>query len=584
MTTTEPMPKAIRAKISQKGLKKVGLLFNQTTQTLLHELLQNCRRAKADFVSVTVEKSGEKTRITISDNGEGITNPQMLLELWDSGWDETTQGLESPAGLGFFSLCHLPDPVTVRSQDWEVEINQASFHGEEDAEIKKIRRRRGTEIIFHLGEKDHKVLEDFAHCLRYYPVKTEVNHKPVQQEDFLSGAEHIYECSEGSSRIGVFEPNHSNYYAPNVNFHGLTLKVRDAEFGLSGYQIKVDVKDNKILDLVLPARNAVVSNQKLEDLATATRRAIYEFLCAGKKPHRLSFASYQEARALGYDLHEAEAKLQVAQPRALQSNDSDWDGPLSKNYQNLEDLHPVGPESLLFMGEEAELACLHIATAPAGEPKGQGKEIPLMFRASENQKGYSWYPQNQLSNVRQILHIGTGKKGRKVTLALEGNMPKSIGVLGKKATYPTKIEVVYEIKCKGKTKKHSLESPMAFVESYDGGYATGDSWTPLRHTEVSEKVVDNALLHTLFFNPSDDPESNSYDSQNDDFDAEADENIILAFRGDKEARDHGLSTALNEWSVVSAIQNMGLKSLTLEIKDGIIVVTKTVKERKTKSK
>ena len=109
----------ITAKVSPRLLLNSQLLFNQSNKNFLEEIFQNSRRANATEIKIETLPLPKKTRIRIEDDGCGIENPENLVHLGNTGWDQTTQGLEAPAGMGFFSLCHLHQGVTVHSKNWK---------------------------------------------------------------------------------------------------------------------------------------------------------------------------------------------------------------------------------------------------------------------------------------------------------------------------------------------------------------------------------------------------------------------------------------------------------------------------------
>ena len=107
--TTEYAP--IRARVSEDTLNKVSRFFNATLSDILYELLQNARRAKATEIRIDTDFSGTDWRyptISITDNGRGIKDPQVLLSLGESDWSSHLEQSEDPAGMGIFSLSNRP--------------------------------------------------------------------------------------------------------------------------------------------------------------------------------------------------------------------------------------------------------------------------------------------------------------------------------------------------------------------------------------------------------------------------------------------------------------------------------------------
>jgi hypothetical protein len=98
----------VQAKTSQRLLAKADRLFTGTLEGRIIELLQNARRADATRVEITNSPNG---LVTIQDNGHGIRDFSILLDLGSSDWDPTIEEAEDPAGVGIFSLA--PRDVTI---------------------------------------------------------------------------------------------------------------------------------------------------------------------------------------------------------------------------------------------------------------------------------------------------------------------------------------------------------------------------------------------------------------------------------------------------------------------------------------
>lgn len=553
------MTKTISAQVSRKLLKKAHLLFNQSTPTLLAETLQNCRRAKSSLVEITVAPSGDGSRVTIADNGEGICDPAALLDLGKSGWDDTTEGLESPAGMGFFSLCHLPEGVEVRSKGWRVHIDPLTFRGEASCEVLPTAQIAGTTLSFFLPEAPNNVAGHFESSLKFYPVRATLNGKELPREDFLAKADYIHRFPGG--RIGVFAENNRPWgwcWDPKpVNFHGLVLR---ADRNMTGterwpYAFLVDIENNAALDLVLPSRDKIVENRKLEDLRAACREASYRYILASRRPHKLGYAHYKEARAMGLELPEAEAALHLATPTNLCESNNGWTGPTPANYEALggKTSHPACPDSILSTLSQAELAALHIC----------GADIPILLEADEAMAGYSWYPKRKTLGLTQKITTGRGATRR---IPAEGNAHQPIGAKNEAKNQHARditLELkIQELPCKTKTLEFpafiAIDTELTGEEGIDGG------WLPKRGKEASEKI-DNSLLQTLFFNPCEDGDCDSYDTQLDRFNDYANTKLVAVFSGAQSAANYAAEQALNRWEVKCALAALKQKSITLKL-------------------
>jgi len=101
--------KTIKAKVNERLLEKADRLFTGTLSGRIVEVLQNARRAGAMQVEI-INKNGW---VTVHDNGKGIEDFSMLLDMGGSDWNERTEQSEDPAGVGLF--CLAPRLVVVRS-------------------------------------------------------------------------------------------------------------------------------------------------------------------------------------------------------------------------------------------------------------------------------------------------------------------------------------------------------------------------------------------------------------------------------------------------------------------------------------
>jgi hypothetical protein len=158
----------VRAAISPSILSKADRLFRNDDAGVFIELLQNARRAGATLVDVLIEAlSGSETasRITFQDNGRGMEDFQKLLTLGDSDWSTEVRETEDPAGMGFFSLCHLE--VDVWSGNQRTLLSTEVILGGAEAEVLPTEEPvPGTRIVFTRGSKmEHLVSVIFARII-----------------------------------------------------------------------------------------------------------------------------------------------------------------------------------------------------------------------------------------------------------------------------------------------------------------------------------------------------------------------------------------------------------------------------------
>ena len=308
----------IRGALGEKVLRKSPELFNQSLPTVLAEVLQNARRAGA--TRVEIEHFGEQGQATlvVRDDGHGIADMGKLVTFGASAWDERTDLVENAAGMGVFSLASRG--VTVRSLGRRVTLSRAVFCGEADAAVlPDPGMDAGTELTFPVTEAGVAWLVEQA-C-RFYPLPVTLNGKPVEQRDFLAGAEHVVEWQ--GLRLGVFpEPGpqvldlfdrHRGWSSRlYLNFHGHVVEcgtaVALAEVGGPTRSVFVDVMSAPDLRLVLPARNEPIDNDFLRAMRALAERTLLEAVARQPK-HSLAFADAKRAERLGITLPPVEITL-----------------------------------------------------------------------------------------------------------------------------------------------------------------------------------------------------------------------------------------------------------------------------------
>lgn len=118
----------ISIQVNEKNLiKNIGQTFSGSS-TVISELMQNARRAKATEVRFYTEAESED--LVVIDNGEGVKDFSKLLHVADSGWDEATKKEDKPFGMGFLSCLFAAEIVIVESNgqrtiiDTQKAINQ----------------------------------------------------------------------------------------------------------------------------------------------------------------------------------------------------------------------------------------------------------------------------------------------------------------------------------------------------------------------------------------------------------------------------------------------------------------------------
>ena len=131
----------IRLQTNQNRL--IATLRHAFTQaSMLGELLQNARRAKARHIHITAEDD----TLTVSDDGEGIADLQTLICIAASGWDEELKARENPFGIGVLSTLYFARSLRVHSLGKVFRAATAAVINGEEIEVISAPARVGTEI------------------------------------------------------------------------------------------------------------------------------------------------------------------------------------------------------------------------------------------------------------------------------------------------------------------------------------------------------------------------------------------------------------------------------------------------------
>ena len=114
----------ISVKFDRASLLKTMRFAFARRDTVVAELIQNSRRAGATRIDIDYDR--EKAQLRISDDGCGLGDFAKLIHFSVSGWDQETQSIEQPFGIGFLSAIYAGTAVTVESRGKRVEIESSA--------------------------------------------------------------------------------------------------------------------------------------------------------------------------------------------------------------------------------------------------------------------------------------------------------------------------------------------------------------------------------------------------------------------------------------------------------------------------
>jgi hypothetical protein len=321
----------IHAKVNARLLGKAQRLFTGTLEGRITEVLQNARRAGATRVCIT---NVDQTLVTVRDDGHGIDDFAVLLDMGGSGWDHDCESAEDPAGVGLF--CLAPRELTVRSNGQSATIVSAGWRGEAVemhkigplepcatgvAAIPPIPRGMGTELHFadetwtaeEVGPEavfsGMDVIVDGKRCPREAFVSDDAIHHPalgcriqIVRREVLSQWHRQHLHLHGGHAQDVL-----------VNFHGqiVGLQYQPLDGSHEDLTFLVDLTGEPTgIRLMLPARTQLVENEALRQLKAMLEREAYLYV-QRQGHHRLFYKDYLRARELGIELPEAQPVYRV---------------------------------------------------------------------------------------------------------------------------------------------------------------------------------------------------------------------------------------------------------------------------------
>ena len=319
---------------------------------------------------------------------------------------------------------------------------------------------------------------------------------------FLDGAVHT-EAWRGLA-FGVFRSRHGGYNDPDLNFFGLTLTVGlptvETVHGAT-WTVLADVHDCPDLELVLPARKEAVETPFLAEMREAARLAIYRAMAADPAP-RPAFEDWTRAREAGIDMAPPPALLRPWRP--CLADVDDW--------RDLPKLAEADHDALVMQcdPEPSEAQALWRAAE-------QGGIAPRLFEADRRLEGYGWY--DGLARATAVF-VMAAADGEWMDID-DYPMPKRAHPgAARLPSRPAAIRIELTVRpAVGPSATLDLPAEVAFA---------GGAWCGL-HDALPLVTVDSALqpqelaelLRAGFFSPSDESDSDSWETQRDRFDEEA---------------------------------------------------------------
>ena len=391
----------------------------------------------------------------------------------------------------------------------------------------------GTVISFIAHETLPTIEGALAGAARHCPLPVTFNGETLERKAFLDGAVHA-ETWRGLA-FGVFRDRLSGFNTSDLNFHGLTLAVRlpSVEAVEGGtFSVRADIHSCPELELVLPARKEAVQTPFLDELRKAARLAIYRAMAAAVPAPRIARKDHARAADAGIALPEPPAELRRWKPGTADFDD----------WRDVPPFAPVGTDSLV-MAVDPETPDAQAFWRAAERAGIAGR----LFEGDTRFEGYAWY--DSLPRVRDLRIDIAGAGVTHPLNALrapdrDSSDPATVPDLpGHVLDRPDAIHMhVHILRGNGPPETMTVPADIAFVGE-DGAWiadarplVTGDSHlTPVQLKQ---------LLHASYFSPSDDADSDSYDTQSARFDEDAMHMALKLLATEDEARKHTIAEAV----------------------------------------
>lgn len=251
-------------------LNQLRLLRNSTFKdklTFLDELIQNAQRAKAKRVSITYASYEDK--MVIENDGQILTDPQVLFSMSESGWDEDVKENEKPFGVGFFSVITVSDYVEIFSGKLHIIFNVANMLETNNTDIiveELDDRYEGFKLVLHnfnIEDTYYSDIKDRISMLGKYIHELDIYfNNEVQEKKKLTegdGSPFLLSIDEGElfkGWIGV--QNGWSFEGVNIFYRGRLVTTLSNFHYLKG---DLHITD-KALTLKQPDRKDIINDEK----------------------------------------------------------------------------------------------------------------------------------------------------------------------------------------------------------------------------------------------------------------------------------------------------------------------------------
>lgn len=519
------LPAHIHASIDPSAVKRITRLSNASLALMLSELLQNCRRADATRVHITVAANPSTVadasyHITITDDGCGISDPACLLTFGANAWSDELVHREDAAGFGFGCLARSGCRITSRPKlppdtepyGWQMDLAPDHFLGNQPAAVAPTDdgpAPHGTSITFPCADMLDPIIHAIFAAALHYPLPVHLSvpedltaidiPSPLRQQSYLKDAIHT-ETWKGIS-FGVYRIRSDAHHPHDANFLGHTVRI-----GLPlihsidhrTWHVRADIHACTDLELVLPHRNEPVQSPFLADLRTEARLAIYRAMAKEFNPQP-TYRDWKAARDAGIDILEP--------PRTLRP----WTANIADHYNRYVDRKTRDVPATGIIVNMADAA--PFLEQPFANAYASASNPPLLFEPNPSLAGFPWY---DAIPVAQAIAVTVAQGARTVPLDdLAGTYrrydPTPPSLVD---TAPSHLVDDIAFHLKNLADNATLLTIPGDVAFLDGGSLDPQDVRPII-TRTSAITPDDLadLIHAAYYEPSEDSVADSPDTQ-----------------------------------------------------------------------
>lgn len=144
-------------------------------------------------------------RLTVTDDGCGIADLQVLLTVAESGWDAETVAQEHPFGLGFLSAVYAAERLTVESRGRSLSFATADLLAFRALEVFAGDTTGGTRLVLEGLQIPH-LEAALRHRARGFAIEVRYNGEPLPRPNALDSGRHFEPTAVGAIHLYGLQP------------------------------------------------------------------------------------------------------------------------------------------------------------------------------------------------------------------------------------------------------------------------------------------------------------------------------------------------------------------------------------------